>query len=482
MTELAARKSMAYIKDETEYFAHQVEGIRKMAGMRSFILADEMGLGKSIQALTVFAIDVVLGWSKTCIIVCPASLKENWADEIIKFMNDIPYVIMQGTPGVRTAQLMDYLRIDGPKVLICNYEQIKTHLPELNTIGFDVAIYDEAHYIKSPKSQRTKAIHNLAARRNFLLTGTPLLNHVNEIWSLLHRIDPNRFPKYWQFVNRFCVYGGFEGRQIIGVKNEKELKEILGEYMIRRLKKDVLDLPEVQIIERRVTLTETQRKLYTKIEDELEIGMADGSTSDFNWPIVRATRLRQAVGTTFPFTGEDHSGKLDLASEDDMELLSNGEKTVTFTQMLPVQECYIRRLQKLDSSIPIWILNGEVPIPQRISTVNAWRDHKGPAALVCMLQVAGVGLNMTAARHGAFLDKLFVPGLNNQAIDRMHRIGASATQPVQIRDYLARNTVDTRLQSILNLKTKLSDDIIEVDSSWTRKIIAALAVEDDDAA
>lgn len=480
MAEMATRKKMPYIRDDLEYYKHQVDGIRHMARMKSFILADQMGLGKSLEALTVFAIDVVMGWSSKCIIVCPASLKGNWGDEIDKFTYGMHYTILQGSPLVRNHQITEFFAVEGPKILICNYEQVKTHLFELNALEFDVAIFDEAHYIKNPKSQRTKACLNLASRRNFMLTGTPLLNHVNELWSLLHKVDPNRFPKYFKFVNRYCVFGGFEQRQIVATKNERELKDILKDYMIRRLKKDVLDLPEVQVIERRVTLTDKQRRLYDKIDTELEIEMANGETSDFNWPIVRATRLRQAVGTCEPFTGEDESAKLDLAVDDDIELLEQGEKTVTFTQMLPVQAAYIRRLQAVNPRIPVYILNGEVPPHMRKPTVDAWAAVDGPAALVCMLQVAGIGLNMTAAKHGAFLDKLFVPGLNQQAIDRLHRIGSSTTQPIQIRDYLARSTVDTKLQSILNLKTKLSDHILEMNSDWTRKLIAAL--EEDEAA
>jgi len=469
---------MAYIKDEVEYYKHQVDGVRTMARMKSFILADQMGLGKSLEALTVFAVDVVLGWSQTCIIVCPASLKENWAEEIRTFTYDIPYFIVSGTYNQRVRQIIDFMATDGPKFLIVNYEQVDSHLNELNIVGFDIAIFDEAHYIKGHKSKRTKACHNLISRRNFMLTGTPLLNHVNELWSLLHKVDPNSFPKYWKFVNEFCVFGGFEGRQIIGVKNEKKLKEILAKYMVRRLKKDVLDLPEVQIIERKVKLNPKQRELYDKIEEEFQIQMADGTMSDFEYDIVRATRLRQVVGTTLPFNGEDDSAKLDLAVQDDCELLDNGEKTVTFTRMRPVHECYVRRLQKELPTVPVWVITGDVAPELRKPTVDAWAAHKGPSALVCMSQVAGQGLNMTAAKHGAFLDKDFVPGMNWQAIDRLNRIGASLTQPIQMRDYLAVATVDTRLQSILGLKTKLSTNVLTFDSNWRRKIAAAMHEEE----
>ena len=97
-----------------------------------------------------------------------------------------------------------------------------------------------------------------------------------------------------------------------------------------------------------------------------------------------------------------------------------------------------------------------------------------PGVIVCMLQVAGIGLNMTAARHAAFLDKLFVPGLNQQAIDRLHRIGASETQPVQVREYLARNTIENRVNQILRTKSKIFGEIVETDPNWKKKLLEAL--------
>lgn len=472
-----ARKSLEpYIPDSIEYYHHQVDGIRELAKRRSFLLADDMGLGKSLQALTVFAIDVKRGWAKSCLVVCPVTLKGNWADEIEKF-STFSYEVLSGSPSERRDMLADFATWDEPKLLIVNYEQVVSHQDELNKLKFDVAVFDEAHYLKNPKAKRTQASHSVYSRRSFMLTGTPMLNHVNELWSILHRIDPNAYPKYWAFVNRYAVFGGWKNKQIIGVKNEKELTERLQGVMLRRLKKDVLDLPEVQIIERRVDLAPEQKKLYDEVMNEMRLPRPDkADPDDIENALTKFLRLKQICGTTLPFTGTDISSKLDLAIEDDIELLENGERIVIFTQFRDVQECYVKRMTPFGA--PIYQLNGDTKKDIRSSIVKEWGMTQEPGIIVCMLQIAGLGLNMTAARHAAFLDKLFVPGLNRQAIDRLHRIGQDKTQPVQVREYICRNTIENRVNQILRTKSKLFGEIVETDPDWKRKLYRAIMEED----
>jgi SNF2 family DNA or RNA helicase len=478
MPELAPRKSLEpWISDDLTYYKHQVEGVRTLARWRSFVLADDMGLGKSLQTLTVFVIDIVLGLSETMFIICPASLKGNWADEIEKFTKGIPYIVLEGTPKERAIQLSTFEQVEGPKILIMNYELVEKHIDQLNLMRPDITVFDEAHYLKNPKSKRTKASHTLNGRRKFMLTGTPMLNQVNELWSLLHMVEPNKYPNYWKFVNRFCAFGGFQDKQIVGVKNEKELKDKLQSVMLRRLKKDVLDIPEVQIIERRVDLHIEQRKLYDQVFEELILPMPDDADPvAIENALVKFLRLKQICGTTLPFTGVDISAKLDLATQDDVELLSNGHRVVVFTQFRDVQACYVRRMTPM--GFPLYQLNGDVPIPSRNAVVKAWADNPRPGALVCILKVAGLGLNgMQAARYGSFIDEDFVPGINQQGIDRLNRIGASTTQAIQIRKYIARNTIESRIQAILRGKIRTFENIVESDNTWKQKLYAALMEE-----
>jgi len=481
MVEATARGSLEpWVLDEVQFYPHQIEGIRQLCKRRNFLLADDMGLGKSLQAMTVFAVDIVMGLSKTAIVVCPVTLKGNWADEFEKFTR-IPHVVLSGTPAQRRVQMAKYEELPAPKALIVNYEQVVAHLEDFNRLAFDIAIFDEAHYLKNHKAVRTKKCLQLSSNRSFLLTGTPMLNHVDELWSLLHKIDPFTYPKFWTFVNRYAVFGGYKDKQIVGVKNEKELTERLHGVMLRRLKKDVLDLPEVQIIERRVDLLPEQQKLYDDVVNDMKLHRAgEAKADDIENALTKFLRLKQICGTTLEFTGVDHSSKLDLAVDDDLELFARGEKVVQFTQFRSVLAAYVQRIEKAAPGIPVFQLHGDIKMDDRQGVVNAWKNHKGPAVLVCMLQVAGVGLNLTATSYGSFLDKLFVPGLNKQAIDRLHRIGASTTQPVQIREYLCRNTIESRVNQILRVKDKLFGEIVETDPDWLRRLAEALDEDDDD--
>lgn len=477
-----------FLKDDVEYYEHQVIGIRTMARMKSVLLGDDMGLGKSLQALTVFCIDVKMGLSETLLIVCPVTLRDNWADEIEKFtrlpytlLGEEPHPLRKGrmrkisTTAKRDAQLRDWLSGHGPRILIANYEQIASAAHEKTLAGanFDMVIMDEAHYIKTHNSRRTKSALALNSTRSLLLTGTPMLNQVNELWPLLHRIDPKKFPKYWWFVNRYCVMGGYQGKAIVGVKNEAELTGHLTQYMIRRRKKDWLKLPEPQIIQVKVGLNDVQQKLYDEARDDLVLQGGDISIAN---AMVLFLRLKQICDTPYAVSTSfaDESQKLDRLEQIAEEICDAGEKLVIFTQFRGVLECIMRRLKARLPKVPIFELHGDVPTGARVPLVHRWSDVDGPAIIACMTQVAGVGLNMTAASTCVFVDKLFVPGLNRQAIDRLHRIGQSETQAIRVFELIARGTCEDRVELILRAKSKLNDDIVE-GSLEMKKLLEELA-------
>lgn len=486
------RKSMEpWLKDEVEYYHHQVEGIRQMMRMRNFLLSDEMGLGKSLQAITVAIGDVMRGWAERILVVAPATLKGNWQDEFEKFTR-VPATILgqephptkpdhirKLSPRGRSDQIAKFAADTGPRALIVNYEQVNAHIAEINQVQFDIAIFDEAHYLKSPRAQRTKVGHQIRASRNFMLTGTPMPNgRADELWGLFHMIDRSAYPKYWSFRNRYCVFGGYKDKQIIGTKNEKELTEALAKFQIRRLKKDVLDLPEIQFVPRKTYLSDKQQKLYDKVENELEIDLVgEPSPAQIEHAMVKVMRMKQICGTLLPFTGEDESSKLDLAQEDAIEIMTNGHKVVAFTQYRDVLASYANRLDKLASQFDIWELHGDIPIHDRTKIVKEWASDSKPGIIICMLQIAGIGLNMTASRHLQMIDKLWTPAMNKQAIDRVHRIGASETQPVQVYEYLCRNTVETRVESVLKSKEKATEQIID-DANFRKQLLQAIMRKD----
>jgi SNF2 family DNA or RNA helicase len=476
----AERKSLEpYLKDSVEFFEHQTDGIRRAARMPSFLLADDMGLGKSLQALTVFCIDVKMGKAETLLIVCPVTLRDNWFEEVNKFtrlpvtlLGEVAHPTKHGqtkklAPVARQRQLEDWIGQSGPRILICNYEQLvnPVHKQTLTTFRFCMTIMDEAHVIKNHKAKRTQAALAIRARRSGMLTGTPMLNHVDELWPILHRIDPVRFPRPWAFINRFCAFGGYENRQIVGVKNPEELQKILAGVMIRRLKNDVLSREAPTYIKHLVGLSAKQRELYDlAAADPFFFEEEDGTDEDGNkkdgGALLKFLRLKQICTTPYAIDTElgDDSLKLDRLQEIAAELAERDDKLVVFTQFRGAQEAIMKRFAKANYGA-LYQLHGDVPQKERQPTVARWGAVRGASIIVCMTQVAGVGLNMVAASECTFVDRLFVPGLNKQAVDRLDRIGQE--RPVVVHELVARNTIESRIEEILGSKEMLNQDIVE---------------------
>lgn len=468
------RKSLEpFLRDDVEFFDHQITGIRKLAPMESFLLADDMGLGKSLQTLTVFCIDVKRGQAETLMVVCPVTLRDNWAHEIEKFTR-IPYTLFGEepvagrrdkirtlTPVKRIEQLYDWMyHRTGPRILIANYEQLVT--PQTKALflnfKFDSIAADEAHYLKNPEAQRTKAFQDTRSKRSFLLTGTPMLNQVDELWVLFNRIDPVKYPSYWSFVNRYCVYGGYQNRQIVATKNEKELIAELGRIMLRRMKDTTLKRDKPNYTEVYVGMSKVQRDLYDSVIEELILPDSNGG-QEINNSLTKFLRARQicstpaALGPEYP----DDSMKLDRAIEITREMMSRGERIGVFSEFRGVMTAYANRARKLD--IPVFEIHGDIPTSERVNTVTQWGLTKEPGVLVCQSKVAGVGLNMVAGSVCMRLDRFFVPGLNKQVVDRFDRIGQ--TKPVQVIDLKVRGSVEQRVEEILRDKGKTFGTIVE---------------------
>lgn len=472
---LDVRGKLAKIKDETSFYAHQLEGIRTLASRQSFMLGDEMGLGKSVQALTIAAIDFEMGSASKVLVVAPASLKWNWAAEIAEHTHFTCLVLERWNATKRSEAIRDFTE----DILIVNYEQVVAHVSELNAVGFDIAIIDEAHYLAGHRSKRTRACHGLQVKRFFLLSGSFLLDQVDDLWSPL-KLVTNEFPSYYAFLNRYAVFGGYKDKDIVGIKNEAELVARLDEVMLRREKKDVLDLPEKVHIPIVVELHPEQRKLYDKARDELLIEVPDDPKPlELENALTKMLRLKQICGTTATIPGYgDNSVKLDVATERACELVRNGHKVVIFTQFREVLRCMADRLRA--NGVPVYEMHGDVKIEDRVPLVREWEAAPRPGVVVAMLQVAGVGLNMTAARHAIFLDKLWVPSLNAQAEDRLHRIGADkAAGPIEIIHIMCRGTVESRVETILKRKSEIFDAVMG-DSHWKKRLLELLTQDDAD--
>jgi superfamily II DNA or RNA helicase len=429
----------------------------------------------SLQALAVAAIDYELGDARKILIVCPTTVKDNWAAEIEEHTN-FEAIVCNGTPKKRREQLHDFRHGD-TDIFIMNYEQIPIHLDEINGSNIDILIFDEAHYLKTPRAKRTKACHNIVAKRSFLLTGSPMLNQPQELWSLLHRINPAEFPNFWKFTQRFCVFGGYQAKQVTGVKNRLELLEILDRYMLRRKKSEMIKLPPKNFVKVHVPLSPLQQRLYAEAEEELKLDIPnEPEPLELENAMVKILRLKQITGTPATLGFEDESIKLDRTIEIARELIADDdEKVVIFTQFRGVLQAIHERLEA--EGLPVWSLHGDIKINKRIPIVHEWRDSTEAGVMLAMLQVAGVGINLTAASNVIFVDKLYTPAMNDQAVDRLHRLSMDKSKPVTIYEMLATKTVEERVEKILARKRKMNDEVID-NTTFRKMVVAALHADD----
>lgn len=488
-----SRGSLDYwIRPEIELKPYQEEGVKWLKNKKGAILGDEMGLGKTIQALFTFGMHI---WSsvkkdpnKRCLMVAvvPASLRMNWAEEIEKFTK-LEYCVVKGSNIIeRFKQIEEFKKIDNHKILVLNYEVLGDHIQQLNSMNVDLMVADEAHVIKNKETNAYKNISQIAAGRRIAMTGTPMTNQVDDLWTLLDWVTPGQWGTFAGFKAKYCVLGGFNGKQVTAVKNERQLHTRLSQVMLRREIDNVIDLPEVNIIKRFVSLVDKPREMYNYLATEHKLmkyvpGMTEEQEEALEWPMVRQLRMRQICCSTCTLVPAwDESPKLDLAIEDAVEILDNGHKLIVFTQFMPIIHAYKRRLEAARPGTKVYEIHGKVNKDKRQGIVKDWTADDEPGVIIGIIKAMGVGLNMTAANHGQFIGKEFSPGLNDQCVGRMRRVGSEHHPSITVLDYMVKNSAEYRVEQIIKDKEFSFDAVVRngskgaVGSSFMEKLNEAL--------
>lgn len=425
-----------------ELFPFQKQGVAfiESRGGRALI-GDEMGLGKTIQALAWLQLHPE---KRPAIILCPASLKLNWAKELRDTLSTRDMVqILQGTKPYP---------ITG-SIIIINYDILNNWIKTLQAINPKVIIMDETHYIKNSSAIRTKAAKKLAKDipHVIALTGTPIVNRPVEGFNIFQILDRNQFPNFWTYVHRYCGarHNGF-GWDFSGATNKEELHQILtSTIMIRRRKSDVLkDLPE---------------KLYSfvpmELTNETEYRIAEEEFIEY----LRGVKGKEAAEKA---KKAEHlvkiealkqlavKGKMKQAINWIRDFIEDGSKLVVFA----VHKEVIDQLMKEFKEIAVKI-DGSTPIPERHKAVEAFQSDPNIKLFIGNIQAAGIGLTLTAASAVAFLELPWTPGELQQAEDRCHRIGQKNS--VNIYYLLAENSAEYKLAKLLDRKKEVLSAVID---------------------
>lgn len=443
---------------------YQREGFAWMSALADMgfagILADEMGLGKSIQFISfvLSRIDEIKSTAPV-LIVCPASLVFNWADEFARFAPSVSVEPIVGTKRERAAAR----RKKGIDVIITSYDLMRIDIEDYLDTTFFCHVLDEAQYIKNHDTLTARAVKRVHAKHRFALTGTPMENRLSEIWSIFDFLMPGFLGSYMRFRERFelDIIGGDENAA-------ERLQKIVGTFMLRRVKSEVLpELPDKLESAVLIQMTDKQRRLYDAHEQHLRESLTAQRSrrkhGDESKPaatvevLAELTRLRQ-ICCDPRLLLEDYKepGAKIAAIADLIESARNeNQKTLVFSQFTSFLELIAEKLDSLD--VPYFTITGATPKKQRIAMVSQFNQDDTPVFLVS-LKAGGTGLNLTGASVVIHADPWWNAATQNQATDRAHRIGQKRV--VSVHKVIARGTIEERILKLQEAKNELADKVV----------------------
>lgn len=448
---------------KTTPFDHQIDGFNYGLTHNAWLLGDEQGLGKTWQVINIAIAKKQLNGYKHCLIICGVNgLKWNWVKEIHTHSNEDAYILGQrgNKIGSNADKLADVNNIENlPYFIITNVETLRDDKIAgalkacCDNKVIEMIAIDEVHKCKNPTSQQGKGILKLDAETKIAMTGTPLLNTPLDLYIILKWLGYEKHS-FYAFKHHFCVMGGYGNYQIVGYQNTAELEEQIKDIMLRRLKENVLDLPEKLFVDEYVEMSVEQSKIYTEILADLRLNVDKIATSPN--PLSQLIRLRQATGFTGILSTEIAvSAKLDRMEELVEEAVANGKKVVVFSNWTQVTDEVMKRLSAYNPAL----ITGQTSDNDRPIEENKFQNDDTCKVIVGTVGAMGTGLTLTAGTVEIFLDEPWTAAMKNQAVDRCHRIGAN--ENVTIYTLLTKNTIDERIHEIVYTKGQMSDALID---------------------
>jgi SNF2 family DNA or RNA helicase len=402
------------------------------------LLADDMGLGKTLQALCTI--------HGRTLVVAPTSVLHNWAEELERFRPRLRYAIYHGTQR----QLEP-----AADVVLTTYAILRLDTETLAQEVWETVVLDEAQTIKNPDSQVARAAYRLQAQRRMVLTGTPVENRLDELWSVMHFLNPGFLGGRQHFQEHYAkpIAAG-------QANTAARLRERLRPFILRRRKQEVAtELPPRTDVVLHCLLSEDERQVYDAIhaatrEQVVSRLAAGGSVLE---ALEALLRLRQACchSALIPGQQAETSSKVTLLLETLEQVVAEGHKALVFSQWTTLLDRVEPHLQT--AGLDFVRLDGATR--DRAGVVHRFQDVQGPPVMLISLRAGGLGLNLTAADHVFLLDPWWNPAVEEQAADRAHRLGQD--RPVLVYHLVAEDTVEERILALQAHKRALSDAVLE---------------------
>jgi superfamily II DNA or RNA helicase len=439
---------------QTTLRPYQEEGFRWMVRLASWgagaCLADDMGLGKTIQAISILLYRAAQG---PALVVCPASVLPNWTNEINKFAPSLRPVYLN--TGSREDVLKAALAYD---VVITTYGVLQSEEKLFSAVNWCTVVLDEAHTIKNFQTKTSKAAMSLSADFKLILTGTPIQNHLHEIWNLFNFINPGLLGTLYEFNKNYATPVVYNPDSSV----KKHLRKLISPFMLRRTKAVVLDeLPAKTEIVKMVDLSPDEVAFYEAlrlkaVENLRKYGNVHGR-QHLN-ALTEIGKLRMAACNVQMIDSSINipSSKLSVFLEIATELISNNHRALVFSQFVKHLDLVKRALDNL--GISYLYLDGSTPIPTRDTLVKQFQSGTADLFLIS-LKAGGLGLNLTAADYVIHLDPWWNPAVEEQASDRAHRIGQ--TKPVTIYRLVTKHTIEEKIIALHHNKRDLADQLLQ---------------------
>ncbi|MEG4507408.1 DEAD/DEAH box helicase [Microcoleus sp. F6_B4] len=440
-------------------------------------LADDMGLGKSIELITfLLHLQEQNALDAPTLLVCPTSLLGNWDREVKKFGPTLRVLLHHGDKRAKGKAFATAIK--GKDLIITSYALVFRDAKEFQGIKWQGLVLDEAQNIKNSEAKQSQAVRQIEASFRIALTGTPVENRLQELWSILEFLNPGYLGPRNFFQRRFAIpiekYGDRESLQ--------SLRSLVRPFILRRLKTDkeiIQDLPEKQEMTVFCGLATQQAALYQKIVEEsiTELESAEGIQRR-GMILALLVKLKQLCNHPALVKAEakpkeleiksQESGKLQRLVEMLEEVIAEGDRALIFTQFAEWGKLLKPHLEQ-HLGREVLFLYGGVRQQQREEMIDRFQhDPQGPPIMILSLKAGGTGLNLTRATHVFHYDRWWNPAVENQATDRVFRIGQ--TRNVQVHKFVCTGTLEEKIHDMIESKKALAEQVVSAGENWLTEL------------
>lgn len=444
---------------------YQREGFEWMVRLDAWgagaCLADDMGLGKTVQTIAFMLYKAEIGPS---LVVCPASVMLNWANELSRFSPALSVKILN-----ESADREQLLSQTGPyDVVLTTYGLLVREEKALTATEWNIICLDEAHTIKNRGTKMSSSAMKLKSKSRVILTGTPVQNYLSELWNLFQFLNPGLLGTFDSFMKKYIIPIEQDGDK----ERQRQLKRMITPFLLRRTKVEVIEeLPEKTDITLRIALDAKETAAYETMREAAEKALESEDKVDVN-TLAQITRLRQAacaislVEKNWNFDASKVTAAVDLLNN----IVEAGNSVLVFSQFtsfLTMVKCDIEKRIGKDK---LFYLDGSTTIRKREKMVADFQHGVAPVFLIS-LKAGGLGLNLTNANYVIHLDPWWNPAIEQQATDRAYRIGQNKN--VTVYHLIAENTIEEKILRLHQTKRDLADSLLN-DSNVSR----AMTIED----